>query len=469
MRIKFWKTACGAATAMMLFANSSFAMSLHEAVKHTLETNPNIGRVEANREAVEFELRQALGLYAPRVDLEASMGIERLDSPSRRAAGTQGNALFPSKIGIVASYDILDGGYRDAEVARQAARVDGASYRVLEESEASALEVSRLYFEILLQGRIVELNQQNLAFHQATLGDVVTSITNGKLTEADRRQATERLAASRASLVQAAEQLAAAQIGFHKVVGTAYDGGSLPKRIANYLPASEAALIERALASNPQLLAVAADLDTAAALVDQAMGALGPKLSMELSANSSLDQGGVTGYSTDLQGRLVFRWNLYDGGIKDAKVQENLRRETEAIFAQQVAGRDVTEGVRLSRNRLAQQKALAQEYRDQSAASEDLVSAYREQFTVGQRTLLDVLDAQNTRFNSQILSITADYSARFAEYRLLASTGTLLAFLGIAEPERGEAYARDLMKTDGADIEADLKSVKPLDLLSATR
>lgn len=442
-------------------------MSLRDAVVHTLETNPGIGRVEANREAIEFELRQAQGLFAPRLDLEASAGVERLDSPSRRAAGTQDEALFPSKIGLVASYDLLDGGYRDAELNRQAARVDGASYRVLAESEASALDVARLYFEILLQGRIVELNRQNLAFHQEALADVVTSIANGRLTEADRRQATERLAAARASLVQAAEQLATAQIGFEKVVGRPYDGGTLPKRVTTFLPASETSLIEKALADNPQLLSAAADLDAAAALARQARGALGPKLSMELSANTSLDQGGVTGYSTDLAGRLVFRWNLFDGGIRDAKVQETLRRETEAMFVQQIAGRDVTESIRTSRSRLVQQQALAAEYSNQASASDELVSAYREQFTIGQRSLLDVLDAQNTLINSKILSLTADYSARFAEYRLLAATGSLLAFLGLEASGRGQAYARELMNSDRADVEEDLKGMKALDLLGA--
>ena len=444
-------------------------MSLQEAVQRTLETNPSIGQAEANREAVEFELRQAIGLYSPSLDLEASVGVQRLDSPTRRAAGTQNNALYPSKIGLVASFDILDGGYRDAEVARQASRIDSASHRVLAESEAAGLEVSRLYFEILLQSRIVEMNRQNLAFHQETLDDVLKSLNSGRLTEADRRQATERVAAARASLISATEQLATAQIGFQKTVGTAYDGGTMPKRVGSFLPASEQVLIEQALANNPQILAAAADLDTASALVDQAKGALGPKLSMELSANTSFDQGGVTGTGTDLQGRLVFRWNLFDGGIKNAKVQENIRRETEAIFAQQTVGRDLTEDIRGARSRLDMQRALADEYRKQAQASAELVSAYREQFTIGQRSLLDVLEAQNSRFNAEILALTADYSARFAEYRLLAATGALLEFLGLDAPRRATPFARDMVGVEPTDVEADLSGAKPVDFSVTTR
>ena len=62
----------------------------------------------------------------------------------------------------------------------------------------------------------------------------------------------------------------------------------------------------------------------------------------------------------------------------------------------------------------------------QAAANEKLVSSYREQFKVGQRSLLDVLDAQNTRFNTATLADTSSYASLFAQYRLLAATGQLL-------------------------------------------
>ena len=103
-------------------------------------------------------------------------------------------------------------------------------------------------------------------------------------------------------------------------------------------------------------------------------------------------------------------------------------------------------------------------YANQLSASDGIVSAYREQFTIGQRSLLDVLDAQNTRFNVQVQAETANFSARFAEYRLLAATGSLLSYLDVSAPKQSDAYARDLLdlpsvEDNGTVPERDLKPV----------
>ena len=82
----------GTAALVALGATGASAMSLAEATKVALQSNPEIGQAAENREAVEFELRQALGLYMPRVDLEASTGAQLLSNPSRRACHSDSNA-----------------------------------------------------------------------------------------------------------------------------------------------------------------------------------------------------------------------------------------------------------------------------------------------------------------------------------------------------------------------------------------
>jgi adhesin transport system outer membrane protein len=438
------------------------ALTLKEAVVLAVKTNPEIGQAIENREAVEFELKQALGLYAPRIDMEASIGGQMLDDTDRRAAGIEDDPLYPAQIGIVASYDLLDGGFRQSEANRQAARIDGASFRILEHSEFIGLEIAREYFEILLQGRIVELAKQNVAFHNQTLANVGEAISSGKLTEADRQQATERVAAARARVSEATEALETARIGFFKLVGVPFENANLPKHVKG-LPRTLDAAIELGRQSNPRIGIAGAEIDAASSLVDQAQGAFGPKLLLEGRGTVGNDSFGSDDYRTDLQGRLVLKFNIYDGGIKNAAVQENIRRETEAMLAQQQAFREVDEAVRVSWQRIRRQNELSALYGEQRTASNSLVASYRDQFTIGQRSLLDVLDAQNTRFNVQVLSETADYAARFAEFRLLASTGTLLAYLNIDAPNQGTAYARELLQSPDTTAE-NLEARKPLNL-----
>ena len=75
-----------------------------------------------------------------------------------------------------------------------------------------------------------------------------------------------------------------------------------------------------------------------------------------------------------------------------------------------------------------------------------LIGSYAEQFKIGQRSLLDLLDTQNTRVASQIAVETASAAVQFAEFRILASTGTLLATLGVKRPSASAAYAREVHK-----------------------
>lgn len=454
---------CALSALTLAVAPGASAMSLRDAVQIALESNPEIGQAEQNREAIEFELRQAMGLYMPRIDLEASAGVQLLDSPGRRTLGTANKALYPAQVGLVATFDLLDGGYRDSEANRQAARVDGASFRVLERSEYVALQIARVYFQVVLQQQVLGLAQENVAFHEAILGDVGTAIDSGQLTEADRFQAIERLAAARAKVTEAGVELEAAKIEFNKYVGLPPSQTSLPPRVGKQLPGSLDEAIEMARRANPRVMLATADIDAAAAMVDQAASGLGPKLQFEARAATGLDIGGTEGNTNDLSARLQLRWNIYDGGIKSAEVQENVRRETEAMLVLDQTFREVEEAVRTSWLRMKTQAGLSGTYKEQLDASADLISSYRDQFSVGKRSLLDVLDAQNTRFNVQVLYDTARYSVYFSEYRLMAASGVLLSFMKLSAPAQADAYAREALELPSYE-DAEPRVRKPLDL-----
>ena len=227
-------TVCGLA---LVAATNANAMTLQQAVEIAVDSNPEIGQAIENRTATGFELQQALGLYAPRVDLQGSTGVELLSNPSRRAAGIDKNPLYPTEVGISVSYDIFDSGYRDAESDRQAARVDGASLRVLERSEFIALQIAQQYFEVMLQARIRDIAKQNVTFHEQTLRNV-TDLQGKTATEADLLQAKERLAAAKARVEEAQEALDAAKSSFQALVGLPFDKGAIPPRVGHSLPAT---------------------------------------------------------------------------------------------------------------------------------------------------------------------------------------------------------------------------------------
>lgn len=451
------------------------ALTLKEAVTEALTTNPEILQAAENREATEFELRQARGLYLPSLDLEASVGVRSLDSPGNRRLGVAGQELYPRDVGLSLSQTLFDGGARRAEVEQQAARVDGASFRVLERSEAVALAVAQEYLEILVQAEIVAAAQQNVNFHRQILGDIAQSVSGGTLTEADRIQGQERLIAANARLTEINEDLQAAKIRFHRLVGRPLTNAQRPGSVSKYIPSTLDRAIETARRNNPRIMAAGADVDAADAQVRGSNAPFFPTVTLEGRARVGQDIDGSLGRTSDLEAKVVARWNLYRGGRDIAAKQESIRRSGEQRQALALIHREVEEAVRTAWNQRSQRAELAGLLRDQASVNSRLVSSYREQFRVGERSLLDVLGAQNTRFNAAVLSQTAVYAALFAEYRLLAATGLLASTLGTAPVEQTEAYAREEFRVSSEEfpdynrLSSRQSSARPLDLLAPLR
>jgi outer membrane protein, adhesin transport system len=435
-----------ASTALLIgLAGPAFgqdALELKDAVAAALESHPEINQAIQNKEAIEFEREQAQGLFLPRISLEGSAGVRRLENATRRTLGISDQTLYPLEAGIRGEQVLFDSGNRSAELRRQAARTDGAALRVEERSEFVALNVSRQYLDYLLQQRIVAATEDNVTFHQKLVNDLREGVAKGSLSIADQQQAEERLQSARARLTEAQEDMTNVGIAFRTLTGLDIGGVRQPPALGSQLPPSLAEAIELGRTQNPRVKEAMADIDAAHAVVKKAEADLGPTVSLEANGRVGEDIDGFRGKTDDVQARVVARWLIFDGGINRAKVQEMTRRASEARFRLHQVTRESEEDVRRAWNSWSNQGKLLGELEEQSKVSDNLLISYREQFNVGRRSLLDVLDSQNTRYNVQVRAETARFAQLFAEYRVLASTNKLLGAIGVALPEGAKAGAR---------------------------
>lgn len=421
----------------------SAPISLQEAVRVAVSSNPQIAQAQYNKEAIQFERKQAQGLYAPRVDVEASAGVRHLDNTTRRSLGIQNQELYPLEAFAKGEFIVADFGRRRGELLRQAARVDGASLRVVERSEFIALQVSRQYLDLLLQQRVVAASQDNVSFHQALVNDLGTGVQQGSISIADQQQAEERKQAAVVRQVEAEQALEEAKITLRRLTGLDLDSVTLPPTLAENLPGSVDEAVGIARVSNPRVREAEADVDAAHALADSAKGDMFPRIGVDVTGRIGEDVDGFRGATRDVQARAFLRWNVFDGGINKAKYQEMVRRSSESRYQLYQMVREAEEDVRSSYNALRTQTRVSDELATQSRVTDDLLLSYRSQFNVGRRSLLDVLDAQNTRYNVQVRLETARFSQMFARYQALAATNRLLTGLAVApgagagEDERG--------------------------------
>jgi adhesin transport system outer membrane protein len=421
--------------ALLLCATPAAAIELRDAVQAALQTNPEIRQAIHNTEATRKERRQAEGLWLPRVSVEASAGIRELNSPTRRAIDEDNNTLYPLEASVTADQLLFDMGGRSAEIRRQASRTDAAAARVEERSEYVALNVSRAYIDYLLQQRLTAIAEDNASFHEKLAGDLREGVAKGSISIADQQQAEERLQSARARVTEAREDLDTAGIQFRTLAGVPIDSVTVPPDLSQCMPATLEEAEALARQNNPRVQESIADLSTARELITAAKSEMGPRVNLEGTARAGHDVDGTSGHTTDLLGRVVLRWLVFNGGTNIANVREQQARADEAHARLFEMTRRAEEDTRSAWSRLTNQSRLVGELETQSRVSDDLLLSYREQFNVGRRSLLDVLDAQNTRYNVQAQAETARMAKLYAQYRVLASTNRLIECLGVQMPQ----------------------------------
>ena len=427
---------------VMLLPGAALATTLEETVSLALQTNPEVGVVQADREAIDQELRQARAQYLPSVDVRAAYGPEFSNSPATRnrdtrpPGGDASTTLMRAESQLTLSQILFDGFATRSEVERQLARINSAAYRVQEAAEFIGLDAIEAHLDVLRNQELVELAEQNLAEHRRILGQVSQLERDGAIGIADVRQTEARVAAAQTALATANGNLRDAKAMYIRVVGIQPEDldDPVPPRYA--LPESAEAAAADAAVSSPTVQIALADIGAAEAELTGSRSGYYPRVDLELgtSANNNLD--GIRGGNVDAQALLVLRYNLFRGGGDIAREREAFARIGEARQQLLVARRAASEDARIGYNALITALERVEALRAAAVAQRATRDAYAQQFDLGQRSLLDLLDAENELFIARSNLVTAEYTATFAVYRVLAVTGDLLPTLDIDRPKQ---------------------------------
>lgn len=446
-RTMLWSGVAG--MALMLGGAPASAMTLEEAISTTLTSNPEIGAVRSNQRAIEQELRQARGLYLPQVDARGAYGYELTDSPATRSRAGRingeggGVGMQRYETGLTVQQLIFDGFATDGEVERQLGRVDSARYRIIDTAEAVGLDAAEAYLDVRRAQEVVELGKENVNTHQDILALVESRSDQGLGTPADTEQARARLAAAKADLAQSYGRLNDAMSRYLSVVGIAPENLQPVNAPELDLPSNVDEAVSIALDNAPSIQAAEADINTAQATVKVADAAFMPEVNLEVSAGWNKNVDGTRGINRDLQAMVVGNYNLYRGGIDTARRRETVARLAETRDVLDQTRREVEEQVRLSWSGLNAARERRVALAEQVDAVERVLQAYQEQFRLGQRTLLDLLDIQNELFVTRTALVTEDSTVKFGVYRTLASMGKLLEATGVVGPEGAAGVAGD--------------------------
>ncbi len=410
-------------------------VNLRDAVAVGVLTNPGVETVQNNRRATDEELRQAKALWAPSLDLRADSGLEYTKSNPDNGNDID-ETLFRSQASLTLTQMLFDGYETRFENMRQQHRVRSAAHRVRESSEFTALDVTESYIDVLRQRELLMIAQQNTKQHEEILLQIQDSASAGRSTQADVEQTIARLAAARATEANVRQSLLNAENNFRRRVGDVPQPDlAKPGNPSNLLEGNLEDEVKQALTQSPTLDIREADVNVANAERKGSGSTLYPQVDLQVGGTAGRNLSGIEGDASGASALVVANWNLFRGGADTARTREFTYRHAQAKSQRNDTARAVENDVRqtwASRDAAAKR---AEEFARQAEANAQVVQAYKDQFNLDRRTLLDVLDAQNEWFVSRSNAINNEYLTSFASYRLLALRGQLMPALGVAYPK----------------------------------
>jgi adhesin transport system outer membrane protein len=412
------------------------AATLQEAVEVAVKTNPDVLAASNERNAVSKQIDQAKAGYLPTVDLAVGTGYESTDSPVTRTATSHTNVhKNRDEASINLRQMLFDGLETKNEVRRQMARTDSRAYSVFGAAENTGLDAVQAYLNVLRRQKLVELAATNLEAHERTHDQISLRSERGVGRKSDMDQSLGRVALAKANLMAEESNLRDQETSYSRIIGEEAENLSTPEILPFMLPETLEEAIAQAIDNHPILKSANADLESAKAQHDTALAPFYPRVDFELGATANNDLDGVDGHSNDVTAMFRLRYNLLNGGKDSARREETAYLINQAAEVRNNTQRQVEESVKFSWNALQTVRRQMEYFKLHVESSKNSRDAYRQQFSFGQRTLLDLLDSENELFVARQALVNAQYDELYASYRVLNSMGELLQSLNVQLPE----------------------------------
>ena len=422
--------AIGLFSTSMLMPSVVNAQSLEQAVAYTLDTHPDIRAAYTYFKVDEKQIDQAKAGYLPTVDLNGGIGYEYTDSPS-----ISSESLTRRELGVSVTQNLFNGFYTSNEVGRTRSATSAEQWRLYAKAEDLALDVSKVYIDLIEAQQLVDLAEKNLASHQAIYDQIKQRTDSGFGSRADLSQINGRLANAQSNLIAAKNNYLDNRVSFSRVVSQAPENLVIPYPDSSFLPPNKEAGLKAALANHSVIHAAANDIDSAKYQYEAAKANNYPQVSLELEANFDDNLDGTSGEYDEVVAMVRFTYNIFSGGKDRAYSKETAYKMSEAKELNRSAFRQVEEGYLLSWNAYELLDLQKKYIKMHVVSAKDTQSDYQQQFKVGQRTLLDLLDTENELYQARRDFLSAEFDEITAQYRILHAMGLLIDALKVTRPE----------------------------------
>lgn len=424
---------------LLFFSSALFGLSIEEMVQETIHTNPQVKERLSNHESIMQEIIRARSGYMPRLNLVGDIGPEHTDIEDR--ADTTKD-LTRSDLSLVLTQNLFEGFATSEDVNEQRNRINASAYSTLDKANQLALSAATVYLGYLKEKELLDLTRQNVEKHEEIFAKIKDRTTAGLGKRSDMEQAKGRLALAYADFFAQQNNFKDIQSRFIRIYGKdiALSELSRPKPLVIGNKSYEA-FLEEALKSNPALLVLQSNTKAQKAVYNRAKSPFYPLIDVELKGYANENVHGIDGYDNGYSAMLKLSYNLFNGFSDEALRVKNQILISREQYTYDDVSRDVTEELKLAYDantilgKQIEYLAMHTEYTGKT------VTSYAEEFKLGRRTLIDLLNAEYEYNNSQQSLAKGNYDLMISKYRILAATGELLDAMKLDIAEKVKIYA----------------------------
>jgi outer membrane protein len=443
---RLFRTALLAAASLAALGSAAGrAETISGALVKAYLTNPDINTQRAAVRVADENIPKANAGYLPTVEATANIGIQRTQANEILPSGSGGFTSTPPLdfvakprgYGIQASETVFNGNRTLNSIRQAESQVFGAREQLRNTEQNTLLSAVTAYMDVLEDTAILDLDNNNVDVLKEQLRETRDRFTVGEVTRTDVAQAEASLAQGQGTALSAVATLQAAVARYRQFVGDQPKSLAPVKPIARPLPKTLPEAISISQVEHPAISGSLHGVDAAQLQVKIAEGALYPTIGLSASLTNQYDSGGTPGLhqiSGQILGQLTIP--IYQGGAEYAAT----RQAKESLSQQEIQTDSLRNQVRQAvvaawgLNEAA--VGVVRAARASVSANEVALTGVREEAKVGQRTTLDVLNAQQALLQSRTTLVQAEHDQVVDSYSLLSAIGRLnIPTLGLAVAE----------------------------------
>ncbi len=401
--------------------------NLKDALAQAIDQNPEVRLRFHNLQAAVQERKAAEGAWLPSLDLEVVNGNYDTLRPDLTAPyGYDGN-----RASLQLRQVLFDGMATAREVRRLSYSQQAAYFDLLSISNSTGLEVVRAYLDVLRYRELVALAAANFSAHQEVQDRLAQKTRAGVGRKVDLEQATGRLALAESNWVTEVSNLHDVSARYQRLVGALPAADLPPLSVAKVDSPSGSSYLADAVRRNPDFLGAVATIRAYRADASVRRAGYYPTLELRARQSTEVNQAGVTGDYRDSSLELVLNYNLFRGGSDKARISQYRSKLDSAFDLRDKTCRDLWQTGLIAYNDYQRMGNLIQLLAQHELSTAKARQAYQQQFEIGQRSLLDLLDTENELYQARRALANAEYDQQLAGYRLQANNGTLLSALNV--------------------------------------